>query len=603
MFSLDGPGVPVRQGFSADWTRMPPLLNHFRHDFQAGITVALVAVPQCMGFASIAGLPPAMGLYTAVIMALAGAAISNSSKLIFGPAVTTSSMILAVMAAVAPGKTELWPGIAGLLAVLIGGFTMLAALLRAGQFARFVSRSVLVGLTSGAGILIIGTQIAPFLGLPSSHASTLLGTLRETFGHIGEVNAQAAVMATATLLPLLIGGRLFPRVPMAFIVLAGGGVAYWLLQRAGMAVNLGAVENIPSAVPNTVAKLYDGPMGTDLYAGAAAIALVGIIQTLAISKALAAPSGEKVDAKRDLLALGLGNMAAGFLHGFPGAGSFTRSALNDMAGARTRLSTLLSGIALAIFVLLAAPLLHWITKPAIAGLLVATGWSIIEWREILFIIRRERADRFVLATTVIGVFVMPIHWAVIVGLCVSVALFLRRVSRLYLVEMVAGKGSAFHEQPIDRETGRHPIAMLQIEGPLFFAHAEELAETLAKVFSRKPVVTIIRMRRTQQIDFSVVTEVNRVVQNYLSSGGHLIICGLTERMHEQIMESPLGRTVEPKYLLKTTKRVFGSAHAAIELAEEIAKARVGAHMPLLRRSTDARGENEETVEGDWSYQI
>ncbi len=567
-----------------------PTIHNLRQDLQAGVTVALVAIPQCMGFAAIAGLPPAMGLYSAVVMAIVGASISKSTKLIYGPAVTTSSMILAVLVAVAPGKSEEWPSIAALLAVLIGGFTVLAALLRAGQFARFVSRSVLVGLTTGAGVLIIGTQIAPALGLPSSQATTLFGSLIDTFRRVGDYNPHAAIMAAATLVPLIIGSRLFPRFPTAFLVLAGGGVAYWYLEQSGAVINLGSVGQVPREIPGSFARLYNGPLGTDLFAGAAAIALVGIIQTLAISKALAAPTGERVHAKRDLMALGLGNLAAGFLHGFPGAGSFTRSALNDMAGARTRFSTMICGIALALFVLLAAPLLHWISKPAIAGLLIATGWSIIEWREMAFIIRREKADRIVLATTIVGVFVMPIHWAVIIGLFVSVALFLRRVSQLHLVEMVAGAGSAFHEQPIDKETGRHPIAMLQIEGPLFFAHAEELAEALDKVFSRKPVVTIIRMRRTQQIDFSVIAEVNRVVQNYLAAGGNLIICGLSQRMHGRLSESPLGRTLDPRYLLQTTKRVFGSAHAAIAMARQIALNRGSIENSLLRSGQDQAGE-------------
>ncbi|MCH8967414.1 MAG: hypothetical protein IID43_07020, partial [Planctomycetes bacterium] len=299
-----------------------------RRDLQAGLTVALVAIPQCMALATMAGLPPATGLYAAMVMGFVGAAIASSPKLNIGPAVTTSTMVFAVLVTVAPQEPERWPAIAGALAVLVGSFTVLAAILKVGQFVRFVSRSVLVGLTAGAAILIVGTQLAPFLGIRSVPRSALAGILWHTFGSLDQAHLAAILMAAGTLVLVVLGRLAVPRFPTSFFVLVLGGIVVWALRGAGIGAELASIGHIPSNWPTGLTPLYTGPYGTDIIVGAAAICLVGIIQTLAIAKALAIRSDQTIDPKRELLALGVANLTTGILHGFPGAGSFARSALN-----------------------------------------------------------------------------------------------------------------------------------------------------------------------------------------------------------------------------------------------------------------------------------
>ncbi len=169
------------------------------------------------------------------------------------------------------------------------------------------------------------------------------------------------------------------------------------------------------------------------------------------------------------------------------------------------------------------------------------------------------------------------------------ALFLRRVSRLHLVEMVSGGNHQFHERDLDEDTGKSVVTMLQIEGPLFFAHAEDMADTLRTVFQRRPRVTILRMRRTHQIDYSVASAMTRVAQAYIRDGGTLIICGLTEKMRATVLVSDLGKTIRPRFLLQTTREVFGSAHEAIRIAEEIARTEPSPARPLFRENGPATG--------------
>lgn len=574
-----------------------------RQDVQAGITVALVGVPQCMGFAALAGLPPAMGLYSAVVMGIVNGFVTTSSKSIIGPAITTSSMVYGVLASVAPKDPANWPAIAGLLAVIVGAMTLILAALRVGEMVRFVSRSVLIGLTVGVGILIFGAQLAPFLGISVQREPRLGILVFNSIKLASETSLPDLTMGVATLAIVLIGGRLNRRFPAAFVSILAGGFVIWLLERVGAPAQLARIEPVPREWPSFILPGYDGEFRTDLVFGSAAMCAVGIIQTIALSKVFASKNRARIDAQREMIALGLSNVAAGFCGGFPGAESISRSAINDTAGARTRLSGIICAIATAIIVFGAAPFTQYVTRSAIAGLLIATAWSVVDWREVRDLLTHGRHDRIVLITTVVCLLALPIHWAVLIGLTVSIAMFLRRVSKLHLVEMVSGKGRAFHEHAIDKDTGNSPITMLQVEGPLFFAHAEEFSDALARIFSRRPAVVIIRMRRTQQIDYSVIIELNRVVQDYLSLGGTLIICGLTERMHEQLSRSPLGRTLDPRYLLRTTRRVFSSAHSAIELAESIARGFAPSGTPLLRSSPDSRDDSQSSVEAAWSYEI
>lgn len=560
-----------------------PTLRALRQDIQAGLTVALVAIPQCMAFAAIAGLPPINGIYAAIVMGLVGAIISTSPKLSIGPAVTTSTVVYSVLATAAPAQSDRWPALAGLLSVLAGLLTLGLAVARVGQFVRYVSRTVLVGLVVGTAILIFGAQLAPALGVASSGHSALAAILFDTLAQTQATNVAAAVMALSVTILVLLGARYAPSWPVPFVVLLGSVLVEWLLERqVGVTIDLRAVGEIPRALPGDWPQLPLPPYNTDLLVGAAALALIGIIQTITLARAYADRDGTRISVNRELAALGAANVASGLLHGFAGAGSFARSALNDLAGASTRAAGIITALAIGGVVYLAAPIVSQITAAATAGLLVATAWTTVNWREFWQILKHDRHDRTVLIVTLVGVFVLPIHWATLIGLTVSVAIFVRRAAQLRIAEMAAGEQGQFHEQAIDARTGLSVITMLQIEGPLFFAQAEELRDTLRTVFERRPRVTIIRMRRTQQIDFSVITALGQAAEAYVAAGGTLILCGLQPEMRALLLRGGLAKHVPPDCMLESTGQVFGSAHEAIRRAQQLAALAPGTQRPGFR---------------------
>lgn len=537
------------------------------HESIVGLTIALIAIPQCVGFASIAGLPPAAGIASVVAMGVVSALVSNSPRLVIGPVITNSTMLLAVLRTAEPDDPEKWPAIAAALGVLVGVMTLAGMAVGIGRLVRFVSRSVIVGLVVGSVLLTIGSQLAPTLGVRSGPAPTLIGMLWQVVAHIGDAQLLSAAMAAAVFVLVTAGAKLGPRFPTAFVVLLMSAVAAWLFERAGIDAGFQTIGPLSWSWAGIAELPPGGEDLTNLLAGAAAICLVGIIQNLAIGKALALRGGGgEFDARRELLSLGLANVAAGAAQGFPGSASFARSALAELVGARTRLSSLAAAAATLGIALLAAPLMRYVTAPAVAGLLIATAVSMIDRGELRALLR-DVHDRPVLLTMIVCVFVLPIHWALLIGLAVSFVILLRRVSRVHLFEMVRTSEGPFREQEIDERTGTSAITMIQVEGPLFFAHAELLASRLRDVFRRGPRVTILRMRRTQQIDFSILAALCLPVRQYLAGGGHLIVCGLTPEMRAALINSPLGAIVDSDFLLETTREVFGSAHVALGLAQ------------------------------------
>lgn len=552
----------------------------WRGDLFSGLTVALVAIPQCMAFAVIAGLQPVTGIYTAIVMTLVAAAFSSCPRLVLGPNATTSTLIFAALVSAAPHDTPNWPGLAAEMAILVGLLTILAAMLHVGDFVRFVSRPVLDGFFAGAAALIVTSQLGPALGLPSIGASTLGGMLWAFAAQASHVEWASAALSVGVVALIALGARFTPTIPTPFIALLGAGIAAAELERRG--IPIATIAAIPRELPTLHGITPSVGDNANLFIGVLALALVGIVQTVALARKLASGPRGAIDARRELITLGVANVAAGVVGGFVGAGSFARSVINERGGARTRLTSFISAIATAVIVWIAAPWARHVPKAAIAALLIWTALGSVQWSEMARLFVHDRRDRIVLSATMIAALIAPIHWAILIGLAISIAIFIRRASRLQIFEMVRDESEHYHERLIDSQTGAAAITLLQIQGPLFFAHADELADTLQGVFERGPRIVIIRMRRTQQLDYSVIVALSSVMREYEARGGRVILCGLTLRLRRMLLASPLREVIPPQRLLRVTGQVFGSARRAIDIAKKIVSRDPPKDRPLFR---------------------
>ncbi|MGL4555330.1 MAG: SulP family inorganic anion transporter, partial [Gemmataceae bacterium] len=474
-------------------------LSALRADLIAGLTVAAVAVPQAMAYALIAGVEPRHGLYTAVVMTAVASVLGSSAHLINGPTNAISLVVLGAVAGLAPGGPAAYHQAVFALTVLVGLFQVLIYFLKLGDLTRYVSESVILGFMLGAGFLVAVSQVPNLLGLrlagEGEHAllwrlgQTLAGgTPRPLADALGVGAAAAAVLLKA------LGRRAgFPVPDMLMALIAASAAAQ----------ALGWSEpplTVPAGLPGFAVPAFAPAWLRPLAGSAAAIALLGLLEALAIAKSIAARTREPLDYNRQCLAEGLANLAGGFFQCMPGSGSLTRSAINFQAGAVTRWSGVASAAAVAACLLLFADLARFVPRPALAGLLVVTAWRLVDWGRLRYSLRATGYDRVLVFGTALAAVFVSIEFSILIGVFLSFVLFVPRASRMLVTEFVVAPGRVIRErQPGDPACDR--LAILGLEGEFFFGAAPELTAIFDRLRGREGLgVIVLRLKRARNPD-------------------------------------------------------------------------------------------------------
>lgn len=559
-----------------------------RGDVAAAVTVAMVAVPQSMAFAAIAGLPPVYGLYTAVVVTLVGCLLTGSPQLHVGPTNTMSLLTASVLVAMALGDGDASAAqrvqTAAVLALLAGLIQIAFALGRLGELVRFVSKSVIVGFSAGAGVLIAVGQLPPLLGIDlvdtQSSLAGAIGKLHRIGQAVlehGAAPAWPAALAGGVSLAVVLGcgwiARWLPRYLLA--VVAGALTVYGM---GWTSADLTLVGALPAGLPAFAPPSVDWQAYRALLAPAFAIALVGMIEVCGIGKTLAAKTGHRVEPNQEFIALGLANMVGGCFRCLPSSGSYSRSALNQQSGARTRFAGVASAVITAGVFVLAAPAAGTIPMASIAAILFPIAWGLIDLDYVRKLRHSNRADLWVCVATFMATLALPLEIAVFTGVFLTLALYLRRARQLYITEMVGGdddprQPAGWTERPLRANAAcdpRRAVSFLQIEGNLFFASADDLQDRFIRVLAQKDVrVLILRLKRTHMVDATVMHTIESFAQQMGGEGRHLILCGLRPRMRERMIAFGLGQVVGQDNLIVSGEKPFDAARAAVKRAHEL----------------------------------
>ena len=577
-----------------DWIQWPfwPLsgtlrdydLGKLRRDATAGLTVAVVEVPQSMAYALVAGVPPQIGLYTSIVQGFVAALFSSNERLATGPTNTQSLLVAAVVSRVVaerPGATdpELYLQLVFGLALLKGLCQLAFAAAGMGTLLRYVSHGVVVGFTAGAGILIAVGQAGAFLGLPSRAGAAfpgmmpgVIGPLRELAAGLGQIDPRAAGIGIGTLVILFGLRRLAPRLPEALIALV---VVAAVTRLAGWdAAGLAVVGDLPARLPGFALPQIGLREVEWLMGGALALATLGTIETVSIGKSLAARTGDRIRADRELLAQGLANSVGAFLQNLPGSGSFTRTALNFESGGATRIASMLSAVGVAAILLLLAPLAGSIPLAGLAGLLLAVAYRLVDLRFILRLLRSVPGDGVVCLTTLVCTLLAPLQYAIFIGIFLNVALYLRKASRLHMTEMRSTSGGAYEEQPLRDGFGRERVLFLQIEGGLFFGLADELRDRLARVVGSGVQVVVLRLKRTHMVDATILLALEEFVRGMRRQERSVVLCGIQPELLAMLEQFGLVELIGRENVFESSPGVFSSARLALARAEEIVGARM-----------------------------
>lgn len=562
--------------------------ENFAPDLSAAATVALVSIPQAIGFALIAGLPPLMVVMSVVVGGFVAALLTSSHHLVFGPTNSLSIILAATIygfsgAALEPAQIAL------LLALLIGLIQLGAGLSQMGDLTQFISRSVVIGYSTAIGVLLIANQLPYLAGVFEVERSA--GIFRTVIDSVvqllnGDFLPYSAAMGALTFLIFEVIERLFPRAPAEFIGLVLISLCTQFLHLDALGIRTITDEGaLSAALPSFVGM----PLGaTDLtvvpglLSAAFALALLGMLEAISISKTLATRSGQRIDANQELVAMGAANVANSLFGAMPGSASFARSGANFQAGARTQASALMSSGIVLVALLFFSPLINFIPIPSLAAHLLRIGWKMIP-RELIYIARRStRADAIVFWVTLVAAFFLKLDAAIYVGVGTSLALFLRKAAKPMLVEYTfndTGNLAALEEKA---RRSHAQISIIHVEGELFFGAAELFHSQVRALADDDDIkIFILRLKNARHLDATTVMALLELNDYLQRTGRKLLISGLSEDVERVLRNSGalerIGReNVFPAEINPTvsTKRALERATQLLQLPAREAEVRI-----------------------------
>lgn len=541
--------------------------EYFRHDLVASLTVALLAVPQAIAYALIAGLPPVYGLYTSVVTGFVSAFFSHSNHVICGPTNAIAIMVASVWVTSAdPAIRENPASVVAMLTLMVGAIQIAFGILKVGNLSQFVSRSVLVGFATGAGLLIIINQMPTLLGISLPRAAHSLDQLGVLAAHLPELNPYNLGIGLLTILILTTGQRLYPRLPsaLAAVIMMAAVVYWWGLEEHGVKL-IGA---IPAGLPHFAWPRINLPQFADLADNALAIAILGCIETLSISKSISLSTGQRMNNNQDFLGNGIAHFVGSFLHCMPGCGSFTRSALNFQSGARTRVAGMLCAVWVGVILVLLGPLARFIPQASLAGLLVFIGFSLIKWSHIRVSAYSTKSDATVLLLTFFCTLLLHLETAIYVGVIASLVLFLRKASAPHLVEYNL-EGDNFREIQNGTQRTTPEISIIHVEGELFFGAAELFENQVRRLANDRNIrVVILRMKNARHLDATAATAIEGLWKFLRDDGRLLIISGASADVMRVLRGSGLLKQLGEDTVFPAEENLTAATRKALQRAQQ-----------------------------------
>ena len=538
---------PTRQGFPADLI--------------AGLTFAVVNVPQAMATALLAAVNPVFGLYTLMIATPLGALFTSS---VFMNVSTTSALAVATGSAIdhIPGEQRVHALIT--LVMLVGIFQVLAGIFRLGFLLKFVSNSVMVGFITGIALLIIMGQLGDFTGYSSPFQNKILKTL-DIFLHFDEFNIPTFVVGVATVGLIYGFGRTRLR-RVALILALIVATLLPLLLGWEQVILVRDIADIPRALPKPMAPnlwMIIGMAGPAL-----AIAIIGLVQGAGVSQSYPNPDGSYPNVSRDFFGQGVANIAAAFFQAIPAGGSMSGTAVVVSAGARTRWANIVSGVFVALIVLLLAPVVGLIPMPAMAGLLIVVGIQSIKVEAIVTVYQTNKIAATVMVMTMLATLVIPLQFAVFVGVAFSILLHVARSSnRVRVVQFVPVAGGFPEEQEAPARLESNAITVLHVYGSLFFAGASTFEKLLPDPAGTQRPVVILLMRGRDEIGSTFLGVLRRYADSVKGADGKVILTGVDDQVRHQLARTGMLAYLGEENVFSATPRLGEAMNQAVAAAQ------------------------------------
>ena len=541
-------------------------------DALAGLIGAIVVLPQGVAFATLAGLPPEYGLYCAMVPAIVGALFGSSLHTVAGPTNPVSLMVFASLSPLAIPGTPHYIELALTLALMSGVIMVAMGFLGMGSLVNFMSSTVVIGFTAALGVFIFLSQLGNFLGIAAAPVAGFTHIVAGTFSHLGETRPWVALVAVATLAIGVLSRRALPKIPPLLTAMVLGGVLAFALNQGLGAERTGlrTLGPLPGALPPL--SFPDVSAGTlqDLLGSAIAVALVSLTQALSIAHGIALKSGQRLDNNQEFIGQGLANVAAAFFSGFPTSTSANRCGINYDAGAKTPMSGIFAALLLVLVLLAVAPLAAYLPIAVVAALLFLVAWNLIDFPHIRKILSTSRGESAVLAITFFATLLLDLEFAILVGVLVSLVLYLKRTSHPFMRSLVPDPRHTQRKMTeVEDSLVECPqLKILRIEGSIYFGavgHVERHLDTLRE-HSPGQRHLLLMSKSINSVDMAGAELLVEEARRRREGGGQLYFYSLRKPVEELLERGGYLAGIGRENIFRGKREAIAGAFARLDLS-------------------------------------
>ncbi len=537
-----------------------------KDDFFAGLTGAVIVLPQGIAFATIAGLPPEYGLYTAMVTPIIAALFGSSRHLVSGPTTAISIVVFSAISHHAePGTTE-FVMLALTLTFLAGVYQLGFGLARLGSLVNFVSHTVVIGFTAGAAILIATSQMKHITAITIPKGESFVHTWVDLFQGVADINIFVFSIAAITLFIAIVAKKLLPKSPYLLVGMVGGSVMALFLKDYSDGIKL--VGEIPAQLPPLSSPEFSIETIKMLAPEAFAVALLGLIEAVSISRAVATKSNQRIDANQEFIGQGLSNIVGSFFSSYAGSGSFTRSGINYDAGAKTPISAIFAAILLMIIVLLIAPLTAYLPIAAMGGIILLVAYNLVDFHHIKQTLTFSKTESSILLTTFFATLFLELEFAIYLGVLLSLVLFLAKTSTPSIPTLSVDDSDDkrklinIQKKPIKQCP---QLKIIRIDMSIYFGSINHIQKRISQIVENERIYHILII--ASGINFidlagaeALVSENNRLKKE----NGGLYFVGLKSSVYEFAAKSCFVKKIGNHHFFDTKGQAINSIYKRLD---------------------------------------
>lgn len=542
--------------------------DSLKADFFAGLTGAVIVLPQGIAFATIAGLPPEYGLYTAMVTPIIAALFGSSRHLVSGPTTAISIVVFAAISNHATVGTPEFVMMALTLTFLAGVYQLAFGLARLGALVNFVSHTVVMGFTAGAAILIATSQIKHITGLSIPKGESFLHIWIDVFQGLNNIDFFILFIALTTLIAAIVSKKLMPKSPYLLVGMIVGSVLALFLKDYTSGIKL--VSAIPSQLPPLSMPEFSLETIKMLAPEAFAVALLGLIEAVSISRAISAKSNQRIDANQEFIGQGLSNIFGSFFSSYAGSGSFTRSGINYEAGAKSPLSAIFAALLLMLIVLFIAPLTAYLPIAAMGGIILLVAYNLIDFHHIKQTLTFSKSETTILLTTFFATLFLELEFAIYLGVLLSLVLFLAKTSTPYIPTLSVDPAVDFDKRKLidiqQKPLKQCPqLKIIRIDMSVYFGSINHIQKRITKIADSERIYHILIV--ASGINFidlagaeALVSENNRLKEH----NGGLYFVGLKSSVYEFAAKSCFIKNIGNDHFFDTKGQAIHRIYARLD---------------------------------------